>query len=90
MKIAYEILVIGLVQGVGFRYFTKQAADKYSVFGDVTNQDDGSVLIHVFGDNEHVVKFLDWCHKGPPSSIVESIQYQKIQNFQAHDFQIKR
>lgn len=90
MKIAYEILVNGLVQGVGFRHYTKQEADKLSVFGDVTNQDDGSVLIHVGGENEKVLKFLEWCHNGPPSSNVESLQYQKIENINSKLFQIKR
>ncbi|MGL4265782.1 MAG: acylphosphatase, partial [Weissella cibaria] len=41
--IAKKVIVRGRVQGVGFRYFTKQLADKLGVTGVVWNASDGSV-----------------------------------------------
>ncbi len=40
-----EIVVHGLVQGVGFRYTTKQIASGYDVTGTVKNLPDGRVQL---------------------------------------------
>jgi len=78
MNKAYEISVKGLVQGVGFRFFTKKKADELGLVGDVENQSDGTVLIHVHGSIEPVQLFLEWCHDGPRSAEVESLSYKEI------------
>jgi len=75
MKIGFRILAKGLVQGVGFRYFTRQKALSFNLTGDVKNMDDGRVLINVFGDEPVLKSFLDWCHNGPESAEVESLEY---------------
>ena len=38
-----HMLVTGMVQGVGFRYFTVMAARRYGLTGWVRNRMDGSV-----------------------------------------------
>ena len=62
MKVGYHIRCYGTVQGVGFRFFTKEEADRLGLMGTVKNMEDGSVEIFVYGDNAPVLKFLKWCH----------------------------
>jgi acylphosphatase len=48
----------GRVQGVGFRYTTRAAAEKYKVTGFVQNLDDGRVLVIVEGAGDELARFL--------------------------------
>ena len=45
-----EIIVTGLVQGVGFRYFVSKKANEFNLVGFTKNQYDGSVLTVVEGE----------------------------------------
>ncbi|MEE9432090.1 MAG: acylphosphatase [Melioribacteraceae bacterium] len=45
-----EIIVSGLVQGVGYRYFVSRKATKLNLFGFTKNQFDGTVLTVVEGE----------------------------------------
>ena len=47
----YHIQVLGIVQGVWFRKYTKESADVYSLKGYVKNESDGSVYIEVEGED---------------------------------------
>lgn len=49
----------GRVQGVGFRFHTKEVAKKFSVTGTVQNLDDGRVKVVVEGQIDEVHRFLD-------------------------------
>ncbi len=53
-RVIYE----GRVQGVGFRYTTKDLAKGYDVLGTVRNLPDGTVELIVAGDEEEVADFL--------------------------------
>lgn len=55
MKATY--IVHGFVQGVGYRAYVKGIAEKLSLGGIVMNQDDGSVLIIVAGEETIIKKF---------------------------------
>lgn len=44
----------GRVQGVGFRYLTRRAADLIGVTGWVINERDGSVTLEIQGTEEQV------------------------------------
>ncbi|MBT8233945.1 MAG: acylphosphatase [Saprospiraceae bacterium] len=91
MRLAFHIKVFGTVQGVGFRYYTKLKADELKVIGNVQNKSDGSVEINVSGSEDIVYSFLDWCHKGPASSFVSKLEYQKIDiDFPSNEFLILR
>jgi acylphosphatase len=48
----------GRVQGVGFRFGTKQIATGYDVIGWVRNLPDGRVELQVKGEAEEVAEFL--------------------------------
>jgi acylphosphatase len=53
-RVIYE----GRVQGVGFRYTTKDLAKGYDVLGTVRNLPDGTVELIVAGDEGEVADFL--------------------------------
>lgn len=71
---ACTIRVAGRVQGVFFRASTKDVADRLGVKGRVRNEPDGSVLIEAEGDDAAVDQLIEWCRKGPPHALVESVQ----------------
>jgi acylphosphatase len=56
---AYRVIVSGRVQGVGFRYSTKELARGFEVSGSVRNLPDGSVEIVVAGERAEIDAFLD-------------------------------
>lgn len=53
-RVIYE----GRVQGVGFRYTTKDLARGFDVIGTVRNLPDGTVELIVSGENGEVTEFL--------------------------------
>ena len=58
MNSAKRISVSGRVQGVGFRYTTKQLALGFDIVGSVRNREDGTVELEVMGDEEEVNEFI--------------------------------
>ncbi|MCX6649695.1 MAG: acylphosphatase [Candidatus Bathyarchaeota archaeon] len=72
MKAAH-IIVSGYVQGVGFRSDTQRRASRLDLSGWVRNIPDGSVEIHVEGDEAALGEFLEWCRVGPSDAVVEDV-----------------
>ena len=52
--------VTGMVQGVGFRYWTARKADELGITGSVRNDDDGSVAVVAEGPQPVIVEFRRW------------------------------
>ncbi|MFO7665502.1 MAG: carbamoyltransferase HypF [Desulfobacterales bacterium] len=80
---ARRIEVEGIVQGVGFRPFIYQLANRHNLKGEVLNTSSG-VSIHVEGVNDNIESFcLDLSEKGPPLARVTSISNHpdKLKNF---------
>jgi acylphosphatase len=71
--IARSIVVHGRVQGVGYRDAAVQAAFAIGVLGWVRNRRDGTVEAFAQGSEEAVVRFADWCKRGPPLARVTAI-----------------
>lgn len=88
--IALQIRVFGIVQGVAFRHFTRLEAERIGVRGSVQNFADGSVYIWVEGKEESVMQFLRWCHHGPDSATVDSLEYEKADCKNMDKFEIIR
>ncbi|HEY0274089.1 MAG TPA: acylphosphatase [Chitinophaga sp.] len=72
-RIHKEIIVRGLVQGVGFRVHTCREAIKLGITGTVKNQADGSVAIVAEGAPASMEAFLIWCRSGPAMASVEQM-----------------
>ncbi len=68
-----HIIVIGGVQGVGYRASTQKMAHRLKLDGWVRNLPDGSVEIHAHGATEQVEQLIAWCHKGPVFARVEKV-----------------
>jgi len=75
--IALEVFVSGIVQGVGFRYFTKKIARELGVKGYVKNLSDGRVYIYAVGDEIILDKFISAIKIGPPSASVRDVEIKK-------------
>lgn len=56
--IARRIIFTGRVQGVGFRYTTKEIATGFDVVGTVRNLPDGTVELEVMGEADEVNEYL--------------------------------
>jgi len=74
MKITYEIIVRGRVQGVGYRWFVKRQADLFGITGYVKNQVNGSVLIIAQGYEEQLDAFIRVVKKGPDFALITSAE----------------
>ena len=66
--------VVGRVQGVGFRWWTRAKARSAGLSGCVWNCDDGSVRVDVSGPSVQVDDFQAALHKGPPAALVRSVE----------------
>ena len=66
--------VSGRVQGVGFRYFTLQSAQKLGVTGYVRNLPDGSVEAFIQGEAGAVEACLAALGRGPSFSHVDRVE----------------
>ena len=63
--IARKYLFGGRVQGVGFRYATKQISKGFDVMGTVKNLDDGRVELVIIGEEGELDAFLEEIHNSP-------------------------
>ncbi len=65
-----ESRVTGRVQGVGFRWFVKEAARALALTGYVKNEYDGSVEVVAEGPREKLEELLAGLHRGPRGAAV--------------------
>ncbi len=71
--IAAHILVDGIVQGVGFRWFALNLANKHGLVGWVRNRWRGDVEIFVEGDRQVIENFIQVIREGPKYGRVDSV-----------------
>jgi len=72
-KVKARVRIEGLVQGVNYRYFTRQKAQELGVNGWVRNLADGSVECLMEGERDKVEALIRWCHQGPPGARVQKV-----------------
>lgn len=53
-----EVLYLGMVQGIGFRYTTRRIAARFTVTGYVRNLSDGRVRLVAEGPADQIDRFL--------------------------------
>ncbi|WP_340106609.1 acylphosphatase [Rhodohalobacter sp. 8-1] len=68
-----HVRLSGRVQGVGFRHFTKQNAQRLNINGWVKNLPDGDVEAVFVGEEDNVNKMLEEMKKGPRSARVDDL-----------------
>lgn len=86
-----EILVSGLVQGVGFRYFVYQNAKLLNLSGYTKNLYSGEVYTVAEGSKESLEELIKKLKVGPMHSQVreQSVKWTDIKN-EFTDFEIRR
>jgi len=90
MRVARRFLIGGRVQGVGFRYFAREAAMREGVAGWVQNLPDGRVEAFVEGETEAVTRVERALRQGPPGARVESVDVDAREPGGRHaDFSIR-
>jgi acylphosphatase len=73
---ARRYIVKGRVQGVGYRYFAKNAAEKLGVTGYARNLDDGTVEVVAVGPESAIEDLLGALQRGPRLSEVRTIEHE--------------
>ncbi len=81
MKKAVRLYIDGTVQGVFFRAFIKENAERYNVKGFVRNLEDGRLEVFLEGNSEEVNKMVELCKKGPKHSMIRKVE-EKSERFQ--------
>jgi len=76
MEKTLNAIIKGRVQGVGFRYFTKNKAKELHLRGWVRNLPDGSVETQASGPAEALERLLQSLSTGPVGSQVDSVEVQ--------------
>jgi len=76
---ALHIIVHGVVQGVGFRYFTLDVARELGLEGYVKNKPDGSVEIEAQGEDWALNELLSTVRVGPRSAHVSGVEVREIE-----------
>ena len=71
-------IVSGRVQGVGYRWFAKDKAEKFGLTGTVKNLHDGRVEVYAQGEIDSIVKFRDKLKQGPSFARVDTVVESKI------------
>ena len=86
MKKSVRLYITGTVQGVFFRVFVKENAEKYNIKGFVRNLEDGRIEVFLEGDADDVNKMVEICEQGPKHSQIKKVElkperFQEFRNF---------
>ncbi|MGO2002938.1 MULTISPECIES: acylphosphatase [Micrococcaceae] len=76
---AAEAMAHGMVQGVGFRYRTRERAEALGVEGSAVNLPDGSVCVTVQGSADAVAALIDWLRSPRTPGRVERLDVRQIE-----------
>jgi len=74
-----HIIIIGKVQGVGFRYWLHKAAMQKNITGWVRNKISGEVEALLIGKDDEINSIINLCEIGPISSEVTKVQVKNYQ-----------
>lgn len=80
----FYIVIYGLVQGVGFRRFTRRKANLYEIVGWVRNTENGTVEIDAEGLPMNMVQFLSAIKTGPKRSKIERVEITQLQSLESY------
>lgn len=85
-----RFLVIGQVQGVGFRWFTQRTAIRQGIQGFVRNRSDGAVEVVAQADERGLDRFREILRRGPPTARVDRLSEEFVDSGESWtDFEIR-
>ena len=76
-KQAKRYVVSGIVQGVGFRYFTQNAAERLHLSGYTKNLPDGRVEVYAIGAADQLAKVRSALERGPLGASVSEVKEEQ-------------
>ena len=78
MTLQARLAVTGRVQGVGYRDWVMETAERLGLSGWVRNRVDGSVEAVIVGDDGAVGRMIEACRRGPPAARVDEIDVDPV------------
>lgn len=87
--VAKYLIVYGTVQGVGFRYFSQETAQRHNIRGWVRNLNDGTVELHVEGTEDDYASFKQTLQDGNRFVGVERIEESQATDEGYRSFEIR-
>ena len=75
---AKHYLVRGRVQGVGYRYFALEAAERLAISGYARNLSTGEVEVHAEGDEVALDRFKQELERGPRMARVVAVEESDV------------
>ena len=85
-----HLIIKGKVQGVYYRASARDVANELGVTGWIKNMPDGNVEALVSGNGERVMKFVEWCRKGPKNAEVIDVEINDSNERPSTGFRIIR
>ncbi|HET7718110.1 MAG TPA: acylphosphatase [Bauldia sp.] len=80
MAATVHVTVHGRVQGVGYRAWAADEAERLGLSGWVRNRRDGTVEAVVSGEPEAVQTFIALCRDGPRAALVFDVKTEAYDN----------
>ena len=75
---AKRLVIVGRVQGVGYRASLAQQARSLGLAGWVCNRHDGAVEACIDGDALAVNTLITWARSGPPAALVSTVTVDDV------------
>ncbi|EJC66678.1 acylphosphatase [Rhizobium leguminosarum bv. viciae WSM1455] len=88
---AVRVRISGKVQGVGFRYWTRDEAVRLGLTGWVRNEEDGAVIAVIAGSDSAISAMIERFGRGPSGASVSGVETETAQLEKSlTDFRITR
>jgi len=88
---AVRVRISGKVQGVGFRYWTRDEAVRLGLTGWVRNEEDGAVVAVIAGPDIAISAMIERFRRGPSEASVSGVETEAAQlEKNPTDFRITR
>lgn len=84
-----RVRIRGRVQGVWFRRWIEEEANRLNLSGWVRNRSDGSVEAVFSGEADAVDRMVDECHDGPPHARVERVDVLDEPPYERSGFELR-
>jgi len=88
-EIARHVRVVGRVQGVFYRAWTREQARELGVRGWVRNCPDGRVEAHVEGEEAAVSEMVGRMRDGPPAAEVQDLRTWDVECCNFDGFEVR-
>ena len=88
-RVRRRVIVVGRVQGVGYRMSCAHRAEAAGLSGHVTNRADGTVEAEFEGPAAAVDALVDWCRRGPPAARVTRVDVDERTAGGAGGFEVR-